>query len=280
MKSLWTRLLFALSLLAGGPAAQAAITCTSISSPGVSINYMNKTTASVQTFFTVSCTRASASDPTSVSYDVVVDNGTSPAPKGNRASLGNATLVYDLFANAACTIGWGGTSKISDTISWAGGATGTITRQTSFWGCITTSQNATASGTYSDSVGMTMTYGTPATTVFGAIPVAIYAPALCTVSSRPGPINLSYAAFGPQVAQSTSFSMTCTNGMPYTLATDVPEAVLAGLRYTLALNATSANGTGAPQPYTVTATITAGQAGDCPTVNCTATRTHTLTITY
>lgn len=280
MRSLWNKLLPALLLAAGGPAAHAAITCTSITSPGVAISYVNNTTASVQTFFTVSCTRTSSSDPASVSYDVVADNGANPIGQNNRATLGTATLRYDVYTNAACSTAWKGGRKISDTISWAGGATGTITKQTSFWGCITTAQTATSSGTYTDSIGMTMTYGTPSTTIFGTIPVAIYAPALCTVTTRPGAIALSYTAFGPQVSQGTSFGLTCTSGMPYTIATDVTEAVLTGLRYTLGLSATAANGTGAPQTYSVTATLPAGQAGSCTGTSCTATRTHTLTITY
>jgi spore coat protein U-like protein len=278
MTSFFRRLLWAVLLVLAMPAARAAITCTSITSPGVSIAYVNNSTTSVQTFFTVSCTRTSVNDPTSVSYDVTADNGTNPNGQNNRATLGTATLRYDVFTSAACNNTWKGLRKISDTITWPNGATGTLTRQTSFWGCMVTAQTAVNTGTYIDTVGLTLVYNN--TTLFGSAPVAIYAPALCTMVTPAGNLNLNYTAFGPQVSQSTSFAVNCTNAMPYTLATDVSEAVLAGLRYTLVLSATSANGTGAPQTHSVTATIPAGQAGTCGTAACNATRAHTLTITY
>ena len=279
MTSCWTRLLFALLMLLALPGARAAITCT-IGTPGVSLNYVNNTTMSVQTYFTVSCTRTSASDPNSVSYDVLADNGTNPTGQNNRATLGAATLRYDVFTSASCGTTWKGNRKISDTISWTGNATGTITKQTAYWACVITAQTATTAGTYTDSVGLTMTYGTGNTVAYGTMSVSIYAPALCTMVTPASNLNVTYAAFGPQVSQSTTFAVTCTTGMPYTVATDVTEAVITGLRYTLLLSATSANGTGAPQSYGITATFPAGQAGTCTGPVCTATQTHTLTITY
>jgi spore coat protein U-like protein len=213
-----------------------------------------------------------------VNYDVSADNGNQPTGPNNRAKLGAALLRYDVFVDAGCTTQWKGARKISDTITWAASATGTITKQTSYWGCIVTAQTATSSGDYVDSVGLTLKYN--GINISGSVPVNIYAPANCTVSTPAGNINLTYAAFGPQTSGSTSFAVTCTNSMPYTIATDATEGVLAGVRYTLTLSGTSSNGTGAPQPYTVTATIPAGQAGTCPAGSCTATRTHTLTITY
>lgn len=281
MRSLGLKLLLALALLAGLPAAHAAITCTSVSSPGVSISYLNGTTPSVQTFFAVSCTRASASDPDRISYDVTANNGLSPTGQNNNATLAGAALRYDVFTSASCNTAWKGNRSISDTITWTGGATGTITKQTSFWGCMVNAQTAVNSGTYTDTVRLTLSYGNNNTpTVSGTMPVAIYAPALCTMVSPAGNLALGYAAFGPQVSQSTSFAVTCTNGMPYTIATDVSEGVLTGLRYRLTLSGNSANGTGAPQPYSITATVPGGQAGSCPGGNCSATRTHTVVITY
>jgi spore coat protein U-like protein len=280
MRTFWARLAAVLLLVCSWPAAHATITCTSISSPGVSVGYVNNSTTSLQTYFVVSCTRSSVSDPLSVSYDVAANNGLNPNGVNNRAFLGSASLRYDVFTNSSCGTAWKNPRNISDSITWPNGATGTITKQTTYWGCIVTAQTATATGTYTDSVTMTMTYGPTNTTVVGTIPVSIYAPALCTVTTRPGALSLGYQAFGPQVSQSTNFGLTCTSGMPYTIATDVPEAVLTGLRYTLGLSATSASGTGAPQTYSVTATIPAGQAGSCPSAACTGSRIHTLTITY
>ena len=60
-----------------------------------------------------------------------------------------------------------------------------------------------ASGAYLDTVTLTLTYGNNID-VPGTVPVAIYAPALCTLTTPPGNINLAYAAFGPQVSASTT----------------------------------------------------------------------------
>lgn len=279
------RLAFAfLVLLLAGTGARAAITCTSVASPGVSINYVANTTTNVQTQFTVSCTRTSASDPASVSYSVRADNGGNPTGINNRATHpGGSVLRYDLYTSAGCGTQWKGNNTINDAITWPGGATGTITRQTNFWGCIVTAQQPASAGLYTDSVQLTLNYGGNNANnppVYGTLSVGIYAPALCSVVSAPGNLTLNYAAFGAQVSQSTSFGVTCTNGMPYTMSTDVPEAVLNGLRYTLGLSTTAANGTGAPQTHQITATVPAGQAGACASGSCSATRTHALTITY
>lgn len=281
MKAAWLRILLALAaLLLLAPAARATITCTSITSPGVTLNYVNTTTVSVQTFFAVTCTRSSTGDALSVSYAVKADNGGNPTGINNRAThAGGALLRYDFYTGASCGTQWKGNTSISDTIAWSAGSTGSITKQTSYWLCITTAQTPTSSGVYSDSVGLTLTYANNLT-VAGSSAVAIFAPALCTVTTPPGNISLSYVAFGPQVAGSTSIGVTCTNGMPYVISSDVPEAVLNGLRYVFSPGTLSTNGSGGLQSHTITATVPSGQAGTCPAGNCNATRTHTLTITY
>jgi spore coat protein U-like protein len=278
MKPSWKNLLALLLLVLALPAARAAITCTSISSPGVSINYVPNTTPTVQTYFTVSCTRTSTNDPASVNYSVFANNGDNATGVNNRARRNTAYIRYDVYTNASCGQIWNGGRSITDTITWPAGATGTITRQTSFWGCIVNAQNPTASGVYTDNITLTLLYS--GGLLSGAVPVTIYAPALCTLNTAAGNISLTYGAFGVQKSGSTTVRVTCTTGMPYTIDTDVDEAVLNGLRYVLTLNATSANGTGAAQTYTITATIPPGQAGTCATGSCNATRTHTLMISY
>jgi spore coat protein U-like protein len=280
MSARWLQLaLLAWALLAGS-AAHAAITCTSITSPGASFNYVNNTTMTAQTFFTVSCTRTSTGDPVSISYDVTANNGTSPSGQNNRAThSGGAQLRYDFFVNSSCGTSWKGTRKISDVIDWGSSATtGTITKQTSYWACITTSQTAAASGLYADTVSLTLTYGV--TTVLGAAPVAIYAPASCTLTSFAGNLVLNYTAFSALMSRTTTVGFTCTIGMPYTVATDVQEAVLAGVRYQLSITDPSSTGTGSNFTHTITATVPGGQAGACGTGSCTGTRVHTVTVTY
>jgi spore coat protein U-like protein len=281
MKAAWLRVLLALAaLLVIAPGARAAITCTSLTAPPISLNYVNNTTMTVQTAIAVTCNRGSAGDPLSVSYSVKADNGGNPTGINNRAThASGATVRYDFFTSASCATQWKGGTTVGDTITWSAGSTGSITKQTSYWLCVVTAQAATSSGLYSDSVALTLTYANNLT-VSGSVPVSIFAPALCTITSPAGNINLSYTAFGPQVSGSTSIRVSCTTGMPYVLSTDVPEAVLNGLRYVLSLSAVNANGTGAAQTHSITATIPALQAGTCATGACNATRTHTLTISY
>ena len=282
MKATWMRIVLALAaLLLLAPGARAAITCTSITTPAVSLNYVNNTTMSVQTFFAVTCNRSSTADPLSVSYSVKADNGTNPTGINNRATYTatGATVRYDFFTSASCAVQWKGGTTISDTITWSAGSTGSITKQTSFWLCVVTAQTATSSGLYTDSVALNLTYSNNLS-LAGTGSVSIFAPALCTVTTPPRNISLNYGAFGVQAAGTTILGVTCTTGMPYVVSTDVPEAVLNGLRYVFSPSNFSSNGTGALQNHTITATIPAGQAGACATGACSATRTHTLTITY
>ena len=280
MTHIWRHLLAALLALLALPAAHAAINCT-IAAPTVALFYNSNTTSSVQTSFSVTCSRLST-DPTSVTYTVGADDGNySTAPPANRARavfiIFPFYLRYDFYTNASCATAWDSPRTISDTITWPAGQTGSITKQTNFWSCMP-SQTVQYAATYTDTVTLTLTYGTRTSTADAA--VNITTPASCTFTTPPGNIAMTYAAFGPQVANSTSFAIRCTAGMPYTISTDVTEGVLSGVRYVLSTSATTGNGTGNPQTYSVTATAPAGQAGQCSTGTCTNTNSHTLTISY
>jgi len=261
------------------PAAARAFNCTSVTSPGVSINYQTGTLVTVQSVFAVTCTRA-AGDPLTLTYSVKANDGLNTNNTKNRAKhASGATLEYDLYTSASCATQWKKNTTISDTITWPAGSTASMTKQTSYWACIVTGQTPSNSGLYADTVDLTVSYGNNGQ-LPGIVQVSLYAQPVCTVTSPPGNINLSYAAFGPQVAGSASIGVQCTSGMPYVLSTDVPEGVLNGLRYVLSLSAVNPNGTGAPQAHTISATLPAGQAGTCAVGSCSATRTHTLTISY
>jgi spore coat protein U-like protein len=285
MKNSFVQLCAALLLLLPG-VAQAAITCNSITSPGLTISYASGTTASTQTYFTITCTRELAGDDTSVNYDATVNAGSTPAGSSNRASQAVAGtpyyVFYDLYRDS-CSTQWKGGQKISGTITWASAAVvGPLSQQKTYWGCIPTIQTGMPAGTYSDSLALTATYGQGNTggTVTGTAAVTIYAPAYCTMSMSAGDMNFTYVAFGPQQTATKTFMATCTNTMPYTLAVNPSAAVVVGLNYSLALNAGNATGTGIAQTFTITGTMPAGQAGNCLTGTCTGTQTHTVTVTY
>ena len=47
----------------------------------------------------------------------------------------------------------------------------------------------------------------------------------------PGAIAMNYVALGPQVQRTTTFAVQCTNGMPYTITTNVTEGVLMNINF-------------------------------------------------
>ena len=278
MKRAVLLLLATLALLLS-PAAGAAITC-SVSSSGFAAAYNPAAaTANItQTFFTVTCTRGATSDPTSVSYSVKADNGLTPQGQGNRATFGANRISYDVYKDAACGTQWKGNQAITGTITFA--STGTVTQQGNFWGCIPAGQTGLAAGTYTDTVTMTMTYGNPQSTATGTFGVTINTPPVCTVTTAPGTVAFTYVSFGAAANASTSYGVTCTLALPYTMALDATSGTIVGITYTLSLSSPSSTGTGTQQTFQINGNIAAGQSGTCASATCSGTQARTLTITY
>ena len=114
-----------------------------------------------------------------------------------------------------------------------------------------------------------------------SFPVTIYYPAVCTITAAPGNVAFAYTAFrATPLPASTTFGVTCTNTLGYTLALDATSGVVIGLQYLLSLSAASATGTGAQQTFTINGTMPAGQAGTCTTGSCSGTSVRSITITY
>lgn len=271
------RFLFAL-LLAAPALASAAYNC-SISSGGVGAAYSPAaaTTTIVQSSFTITCTRA-LSDASTMSYSVTADNGTHAQGTHNRAGFGSSLLAYDLFKDSACGSQWRGPQSLSGTLNFGGSTSASTT--VSFWACITSGQNV-AAGTYTDTVNMNLSYGSsPQSTALGTIGVNISTPATCSLTTPPGNVVFSYVGFGAAANASTSYGVTCSTYLPYTMALDATSGTILGLNYTLALSATSATGNGAEQTFSISGNIAAGQSGTCATGTCTASQGRTLTLTY
>jgi len=279
MKFLLRFLALAVALLASA-GAHAAITC-SISSGGFAAAYdpasaVNNVT---QTSFTVTCTRGLAGDPTSVNFAVVVDNGLYSVGVNNRAAYLANRIRYDVFRDASCGTKWKGATSIPGTINFVG--TGTVVQQFNYWGCILPGQTGLAAGTYTDQITMTMTYGpAPSLVTVGTAGVSIGTPATCSVSAPPGNIVFNYISLGAAANPSTTYGVTCTYALPYTMALDVTSATLVGLNYTLSLSSPSSVGTGAQQTFSINGAMAAGQPGTCAAAGCTGTRVHSITITY
>jgi spore coat protein U-like protein len=263
-------------------AAHAAISCT-ISSPGWATAYVPSTAATniTQSSITVTCQRNIAADVTNVNISLVPNNGLHATGQQNRVQLNAANRInYENYTNSSCGTLWSAVNTIASSITGLAGFTPKSTTL-SFWGCVAGSQTGLAAGTYTDTVTMTLTYGPTNTTTTATFPVTLVSPASCTVTTAPGTIAFTYTAFrATAAAGTTTFRVTCTNLLPYTMALDATTAVIAGLQYSLALSSTSATGTGAAQLYTITGTMPADQAGTCTTASCGATQARTLTISY
>jgi len=93
-------------------------------------------------------------------------------------------------------------------------------------------------------------------------------------------VVFNYVGFGAAANASTSFGVTCSTYLPYTMALDATSGTILGLAYTIGLSAPSGTGNGAEQTYTISGTIAAGQSGTCATGSCTASQARVLTITY
>lgn len=257
--------------------AQAAISC-SVSSNGFTAAYVpsnpgtNITTAS----FTMSCTRGLSSDATSQAFTVRADNGLYTAGINNQGASGTNRIRYDVFVDSACITQWKGGTTLGGTIVFSGSSDFFTRSQTvTYFGCIAAGLNSPA-GTYTDTVTMNPSIGSPAT--FG---VTIITPASCSISTPPGNITFNYASFQTgSAAASTSFATTCTANLPYTMALDATSGTLLGLNYSLSLSASSATGTGAAQTFSINGAMASGQAGTCSAGTCPASVGRTLTITY
>lgn len=258
--------------------ASAAYNC-SISSGGVGASYSPSagSTMIVQSSFTITCTRALA-DASTMSWSVSADNGSNAQGTHNRAAFGASRLAYDLFKDSACGSQWRGPQSIAGSLAFGGSTSASTT--VAIWACIASGQNV-AAGLYTDTVNMSLTYGSsPQSTALGTIGIAISTPASCSLSTPPGNVVFAYVGFGAAANASTSYGVTCSTYLPYTMALDATSGTILGLNYTLALGAASASGNGAEQTYTVSGNIAAGQAGTCATGSCTASQARTLTITY
>jgi len=275
------RLVVLASALLAAPLVHAAYNC-SVSSPGFSAAYSptSPTTTIVQTSFTITCTRA-LSDANTMNWANAANNGLHPTGGNrNRAQFGASRINYDVYRDSGCAGQWrsGTANDINSTLNFGGSTTASVT--VSYWGCIPAGQTGLPAGTYTDTVTMTLTYGPSNFTATGTFPVSIATPAQCSLTTAPGNVVFNYVTFGSAANASTTFGVTCTSYLPYTMALDATSGTILGVNYTLALSAGSGTGNGSQQSYTISGNIVAGQAGTCASGSCSASQGRTLTITY
>jgi hypothetical protein len=281
--------------------AQAAVFC-SVTSPGFATAYVTANTATnvTATSFSVTCTKDAAGRraTSTVSYQVTAGNGLQPTGTQNRAVKAGTFLNYYVATTATCTILWKGVTVLPTiAASFVMAMNTTVTNTYTFYGCIPPLQAATAPlGNYTDTVTMTIARagaggGGRVTYTNGTFPVAIVAPASCTLTTPPTNLAFAYTAFRPTAAlASASYGVTCSTLLPYTMALDATVGVVTGLNYTLALSTATTGGAsplasvgnGIAQSFFVNGSMAAGQAGTCASTAaaCTGAQVRTLTITY
>jgi spore coat protein U-like protein len=282
-----------MALLAGGlslshQTAQAAYACTLNVTPiGMLYSPTFATEAVMTGSFSFSCTRA-LTDPATLAWDLAADNGIHAAGANSRVQLGATTsrYIYNLYKTAPYTNAnrWqtaNANNRFSGSLAF-GTSLSASWPATTFFTRMTALQAAQTAGVYTDTVTATLRIDTTATVLNTAqFDVTVTTQNECQFSTVPTPINLSYTALQTTVATGTSnFQARCTPGMPYSLALDASSATLLGLYYSLALNATTSSGTGLPQPFSVTATLPANQAGTCATGSCNGSQARSVIITY
>src|SRR5262249_43390557 len=158
-------------------------------------------------FFTVTCTRGSNADSTSVNWNAFANNGLYASGNNNRAASGANRMSYDVYRDASCSSQWTGFTLISGTINFSG--TGTVSQQGAFWGCVPASQSVPA-GTYTDSIPITLLYA-GLNFASGTAAVSIVTPATCSLTQSPGTLVLNYTSFGATANGSTTFKVSCTS---------------------------------------------------------------------
>ena len=277
----------------------AAISCA-LSSTSVNLNYVNGqgTTSNASGTITVNCTRL-AGDANTQTYWVSIDFGTrtgTPRRVFRHGAITTTTadrLNVSIRKNGTATE-WTntGTARVNGTLNFGTALSTSVVLPYDF--VVTAGQTGRTAGIYDEaftaSLQLTTTGAVVSTTTFSptvSIIASCFVGQLATGNQAPGAVSpstltLNYTSFAatPQTA-TMNFTVDCTRGTTYTLALSPTSGTLLGLNYTLALSSAGTTGTGLAQPYTVTGSIAAAQAGTCSSSACTATQTGvTVTISY
>jgi spore coat protein U-like protein len=264
--------------------AHAAVSC-SVSVTSISVNYDPALSTDTVTTgsYTVSCTRL-ASDPNTFRWSLAANNGLQPSGQLNRAALNGMFYSYELYRTPPYINPnrWGTNfgSRITGTLNF--GTQLTASQAGAFDVRLTALQPVRPAGTYADIVTVTLRdASTNAMITQSTFNVSVITIPTCTLTSPPGNVNFNYTSFQPGAASAaTSFGVTCTTSLPYTMSLDATSGTLLGLAYSLSLSQTAGSGTGTAQTYAINGTMAGGQAGTCATASCSASDVRTLTISY
>lgn len=289
------RLLLAMPLAAAAP-AHAAYSCNVVAtSLGVIYARGGSNRIDATGTVTLTCTRDVAADANTLTYRIGVDYGDNWQNPNRRARRGASAdyLRYSITRGATA----GGAATCADTSNWEPpvlspnvmngtlnfGASATATVVWGYCMRVRGNQGNPTAGQYVDTLNVLAQY--PATP-FGAVAIGPFTYTIgarnqCVLNTYPSDMVFNYNSFQatPQVV-SQVFRLACNNNLPWSVAIAPAGGTLLGLNYTLAHTPASGTGNGNAQAITITGTMPAGQQGTCGTAQCSASQTHTLTITY
>lgn len=274
----------ALVALALAASAHAAVSC-SVSATSISVNYDPALATDTVTTgsYTISCTRL-ASDASTFNWQLGANNGLQPSGQSNQAALSGKYYAYETYRtppynNSNRWMDTNSGNRITGTLSFGSQLTATYTG--AFDLRLAALQAVQPAGTYTDTVTVSLRNNSGTLMTQATFNVAVITIPTCTLTSPPGSVNLVYTSFQAGAASaSTSFGVSCTTNLAYTMALDASAGTLVGLSYALALSQGSGTGTGVAQTYSITGSIAGGQGGTCATAVCSATAIRTLTISY
>lgn len=294
-RSTWAHVgsaIFALPSLGAGE-AWAVYSCT-VNVTSAHVVYEG---ASVDSPGTVTLTCSRAGDETvPLDYSILAAYSPNALNKQRRAQLvGNPDyLNYELKkgtegGGASCATGtdWQDSAKgasgkvIEGRLNFVGGA---LTASTTWGYCIHLPAVKTMppAGVYTDTANVSAEFPGGSTSE-AVLNYTVWVGDRCVFGTYPGTMTFNYTSFSPSPVTATqAFVLRCSQGTPWTVSVSPPAVPRPlGLDYSIAASPASGTGLGSTgQTITLTGTMPAGQAGTCATGTCTATQTHTVTITY
>lgn len=288
--------LLALGLWLCSPTTWAVYSCT-VTATSVGAIYIQGSNSDISGSVVLNCSR-SASDANILSYRIKAGAGLQPSGSQRQVQLGATANRLNYLLSRGTTAG--GSATCRNTSNWEAPTigtrnviTGTLNFGTSLaatvtWGfCIRVrgTQGMPTAGIYTDTIDVFAQY--PNSDAGALTPTSMLNYTLgvnnqCVFNSFPGALTLTYVAFSTTAqTASTTFSLRCSNGLPWSVSVSPANTTLLGLKYDITASPASGIGNGnIGQVINLQGIIQAGQAGTCPVSTCSQAQIHTITIDY
>jgi len=295
LNSLFCRTFFMLLCLCGVMrAAQAqTYTCSAVAPSAMSLTYDATATGqgTLTGSVTITCSRTGTGNTTRF-YEIGAALSANASGSQRRAKTGSVFINYNLWRNSGFSQKWANTAgppsadRLATSIAFSTANRTNVQVTVPFYMTVPALQ-ASAIGTYTDTVTVNVYQGTAANTITTAVAVTnsfvvtVTVSPACKLSSSPGAINFTYVSYQTSPSTpSTSFAVYCATNTSYTMALDATSGSIKSLNYTLALTPTGTQtGNATAQSATISGTMAANQVGSC-VGGCTGTVARTLTVSY